>query len=739
MSVSRSPIMAAALSLFTTAAIAQQAGSSFGPQPGLDTAHTLQEIVVTAEKRSESIQKVPLDVTVLDQTKLTQMGATSLVDYANTIPSLSMESLAPGEQQVFLRGVTTVVDTSTRGSTQSTTGIYIDDMIVSNNVTAPDLDLFDVNRIEVLKGPQGTLYGDGSVGGLVRVITNKADPRQFSADLQATGGSIEHGGGDYGANAMANVPLVSDKLALRVVGQYRHNDGFIDDVVQNRRNVNSMTQWGGRASLAWDATARLNVTLNALYQGTALGAQNDYNLLLGDLKRGTIYPEPLNTIFKLYNATIKYDFGWSQLLSTSSYSTYYHRDDTDFTDFLATILPVTLPSLGRQGYDSRSVSEEMRLTSENARKLSWLLGLYYFRYKESNYEHDVSHGLFDFFSAIGEPLQGTPFDVGPDVIFNDNAKISHTEYAGFGELTYHLARGFSATVGGRYFSDKLENQDDAGGVVSGSPPTDLRASTNDTGSVYRFRLADQINARDLVYVLASEGYRIGGLNPLNPFTINDPTYPRAFQPDHLWNYEAGVKTGWLDGRLTIDGAAYHIDWQNMQIEVTLPTGFSEIANAGAASITGTELDVAYVPADWLALGINGSLIDAQLAKTSAIGEKGERLVGVPHQQGSAYVQGTFPMGSGMSGFVRLDADYMGTMRRFFGALDNFETYGNYTLANFRTGLRRGDLSVTLFVSNLADRRAALFTGQQSTTTPTGRLDRYTNQPRTVGITVEESF
>jgi iron complex outermembrane recepter protein len=724
----------------------------------------LTEVVVTAEKIAEPEQKVPLTLTVLSEQQLQQMGAQSFIDYAGSVPAMSFESLAPGEQRVLIRGVSDGVDTGLRAATQNTTGIYIDDMVVSNNETAPDLNLFDVERIEVLKGPQGTLYGDGSVGGLLRVITNKADPTRTAGALEAIGGKINEGGGDYSLNGMYNAALVQDKLAVRVVGQYRDNQGYIDDVRHNLKDVNNMTQTGARASVRWLPQQNLSLTASALYQKTSIGNANDFNNVLGGgLVRNSYYEEPKITRFNLYNLTVDWNLRWASLLSSTSYAVYDHDDHNDFTDFLETAIEadfgvpdVVLPAHAELRQHSHTVSEELRLTSPTDQRLSWIGGLYYYKIDETDSELDIADGLYSFFEdTFGIPITGTPLDVGPvpDVAFQDfDQKIYRRQFAVFGEASLHFTDRLTGTIGARWFTEEHKNEDNPGGIFQGSPVVHLEKDTSDHSQVFRFRVADQITPNALVYALASQGYRVGGLNPLNPETVNNPDFPQAFEPDKLWNYELGWKTLWLDRRLKFNAALFYIDWKNEQVEVALPGGFSIIANAGKTTIKGVEADLAIAPLPGLELGVNGSYIRAQLDKDlygesgELIGKAGDQLTGVPKTQGSLFAQWDFPLATNLRGVLRGDLQYVGQTSRYFAhdsrvpaPADQFEAYGDYTLLNLRGGLQWPTFSVILFVNNVTDRRAALFRGLQGTSVTPTRDDVYVAQPRTIGIDVTKRF
>ena len=727
----------------------------------------LEEVVVTAEKIAQSVDKAPITVTVFDQAKLQEMGAQSFVDYAASVPALSFQSLAPGRQRVLLRGVSDGVGTGLRGSTQNVTGIYIDDMVVSNNSTAPDLNLFDVERVEVLKGPQGTLYGDGSVGGLLRVITNKADATRTAGLVEVSGGSVSEGGEDYSVNGMFNLPLVQDTLALRLTGQYRNVSGFIDDVRSGQEDVNDLEQTGGRFSLRWQPQENLAITASMLYQKTELGSSNDYNAFAGELNRNSIFLEPQQTTFKLSNLTLDWDLGAASLLSSSSYAIFDNQDKSDFTDFLSTAIDanfgfpgVMLPSHAVQTHHAKTFSQEFRLISPSDQRVTWLGGLYYYRMDEVNSELDVSDRLYDWLNDnLGFDVVGTPFDVGPgpDIAFRDlDAHDQRRQFAAFGEATYHFDERITATFGARWFRYEQSSTDNAGGIFNGTPVLHDEKETSDHSQVFRFRVADQVTDDALLYALASQGYRTGGLNPLNP--LAPPDLPQAFDPDKLWNYEIGWKTRWFDRRVKFDGAIFYIDWKDEQIQVSLPGGFTTITNAGKTTIKGIEIDFSVSPLDGLELGVGGSYIDAKLARDLIqnpddppadqilIGKSDDQLTGVPTEQGSVYAQWTFPLTSTVMATVRGDLQYVGETSRYFehdvrvpAPADEFSSYGDYSLVNLRAGAEWNGFTVTVFAKNLTDERAVLFRGLQGTSITPTRDDIYVAQPRTIGVTISKAF
>lgn len=734
---------------FMAAAIATPAGAQ---DPEEDQAQNVasdgnayeQDIIVTAEKRAQTAQSLPLAVTVKGEEELQRIGAQNFTDFAVTVPSLSFQSLAPGEQRVVIRGVSDTADSALRGAAQNTTGIYIDEAVVSNYITSPDLNLFDVNRVEVLKGPQGTLYGDGSAGGLIRIITNKANANEFEGRVQARFGSIRKGGLEKVLNGMVNVPLVDGKLGLRVVGQFRDADGFIDDVQRGIDNVNDVRQIGARASLRWEPTNDLNVTLAALIQRTDLNGRFDYEPARGDLKRGTFFAEPIDTDFNLYTAVVEWSPGPINIVSSTAFTEYDRLQRDDFSISLVSVFGALFPSIATLDQHGRSFSQEVRFSSNGEGPFNWVAGAYYYTFKERVNEFDVAQGSFDFIENVfGIPVRGTIFDIGEDALFESHDRNEQERYAVFGEATYDLTDSLSATAGLRWYKEKEGQTSSAAGVVLFAPPfTETTPPLSNDGVAFRGRLTYAFDDDALIYALASQGYRSGGINPLNPVTVNDPNFPRGFENDSLWNYEFGWKTRLMDRRITFNGAAYFIDWKNIQVQLADPNnGFSFIANAGRAHIFGVELETLLNVTDFLTVGASGSLQKAELAEDTADpglpGEKGDRLVGVPSQQFSLFADAAFPLSGTTQGFVRGDLSYIGEIRRNFGP--NPTTYGDYTLVNLRAGVTFDTFEVTAFVHNLFDKRAAFSRVIAASGTPFETEVVNVAQPRTIGVSLTKSF
>jgi outer membrane receptor protein involved in Fe transport len=696
-------------------------------------APVLQEIVITAQKREEPLQKTAASITVLTGQDLKDRGAVSFEDYAASVPALSISAKSPGDQVFSIRGVS---DTDTTGTnTQRTVGVYIDEMVVSNNYTSPDLNLYDTDRIEVLRGPQGTLYGDGSIGGIIRILTRKPDSKNFGADVSTEFSETAHGGFNWAANGMVNLPLTDGLLALRIVGYDRHNSGFIDNYFTGERGINDERTDGGRVALRYTPAEAWAITATMLFQEMHLGERSAVQVVppVGDLQVG--YPTPGNLDFRYWHAnlTVEGDLGFADLLSATTYSEYKRDDRDDATDFIEAIFGARLPSSGHITDDTHSIAEELRLVSKpNGGRWDWLLGAYFFHINDLNVENDTVAGLEQLLAQMG--LAGGPLDLGNDLIYSSPTTNIHTVYAGFADLTYHFTPRWSATLGLRYSYDKLEQEETQAGLAFQNPPFTSKLETSGSKWTSRGRLAYQATNDLLIYAQASQGYRLGGLNPVTPGTVNNPTYPRTYQSDNLWAYELGLKSQWLDHRLTFNTAVFYNHWTDVQQEQNTPDGFSFIGNAGEAHTQGIELEfAAHLGSHW-EFTLGGAALEAELDKdVPALGaHKGDPLVGVPKYNGGASLTYSHRATERVNFFARIDGTYVSTIHKNFGRTDDWA--GDYGLVNLRTGLQGDAFQVAVFCENLADRRANLWTNViESADGSFYRKYESVVRPRTIGL------
>jgi outer membrane receptor protein involved in Fe transport len=679
-----------------------------------DSSRALEEIVVTAQKRAERLQDVPLSITALSAVQLERLGADEFVDYARTVPGLSFIDRGPGRNKITIRGVSTGVDQNN----QSPVGIYFDDTPVSMPSNEPDLRLFDVERVEVLRGPQGTLYGAGSMGGTLKIVTNKPDPSSLSGRLSTSASSTRLGGENYQINGVVNVPLVQDKAAIRAVGYYRNEDGYVDNVQLSQSDVNSDETFGGRLSAKWQLAENLDITAVALLQRTDLGGTQETAPDLGELRQARAVPEIRDDDFEQYSVTVRYDMPWAELVSSSSYfdrEVREVRDVTAFTRLGATVaLDNTIPT--------HSFSQEVRLVSPQSGRLQWIAGGFYSDLKDDLVQA-VPHG----------PIAGLPEDA---LLLASHIRNSTQQLAFFGELSYDLAPRLKATAGVRWFDVDQDFSLQSDGLIAGGHRVDEGGSSERNANP-KFALAWSASEDVLVYAQAAQGFRVGGPNnTLPPDPLTGALAPSQYDSDSLWNYEIGVKSEFAQRRMILNAAVFYIDWSDIQVGIVRPDGFSYIANAGQASSRGGELELSTRFIDDLELNAGVSYVDAQLEKDAPglNGSKGDRIPAVPKLTYSMLARYHLPFGrKALDTFVQADLQHVGDSYNAFNTA-SADLQHSYNIVNARIDMLVGPWNIGLFANNVLDKRAELFVD-----TLLGDKRVNVNRPRTIGIGLQRDF
>lgn len=729
----------------------------------------IEEVVVTATKREVSVQDVPVAMQAFTAATLENMGADQVDGYYRMVPNFAVVDRGAGGKLYSIRGISTGL--VTQGA--STVGVYIDEMPISAAGFQPDPRLFDVDRVEVLRGPQGTLYGEGSIGGTVRMITPRPDPAAFSGKADVSWQTTADGDPGYKLNAMVNLPLVDEVLALRVSGLHHDLGGYIDRIdmpngvtldvgallglppgvipvlgtgpLPRKKDINSEVVSSGRASLLWNATDQL--TLEASFMKQSMEADGRNTSVggvagIGELETNFVQAEKVKDDFDLGNLTISYDLGWARLFSSTS--TYERTRDatSDTNDLGEAIFPTAkLPGSGTFTTELQDmVSEEVRLASTGDGPLSWIAGYFYVD-KDNGFEQIIvdDYGVFvGFMQILGLPVTNAR------QLLDQTGRQEETQHAIFGELTYKLTEKLSATVGLRWFDidqrDTLVNNDIN---ILGLGLTDGVSETGESDTVTKFNVNYRASDDVLLWATASQGFRIGGTNT----TPGIPDENRTYASDTLWNYELGARTSWYDNRLVLNGALYYIDWSDIQLALPLGTAFGTI-NAGQARIIGAELELQARPAAGLDLALAAGYNDGELTQDTPgapagpnPGFKGDRLPGVPRLNLAASAQYTFPLSSGgLDGFGRVDYSYTGDSTTTFNDLStanglpshfNPDAYG---LLNLRLGVQNERWTAALFVENATDERAQLLIDNAGVTE---RITR--NRPRTFGMNVRYNF
>ncbi|MFC3050286.1 TonB-dependent receptor [Kordiimonas pumila] len=735
--------------LSTISALLFGVGGAHAQQSSVDQNTEAQEpafdeIIVTATKRAQSLQDVPFGLSALTGANLERIGASGAEDYLAEIPGVHYNAQGRGTSPIVIRGIST--EGATRNNLQNSTTIYIDDLPSLNAWGAwsnSDFSTFDLERVEVLRGPQGTLFGSGALGGAVRVITNKPDLSEFAAKIEY-GHAFTHDGEDsYNLSAMVNVPIISDKLAIRAVGYKREDGGYIDNVRRDEKDVNSGSSEGGRLLLAYQATDRLSLRFTLTHEENSLddspasyaleaeGDAYEYN--------GTI-PNASDIKLTSYNLYAEYEFDGFMV---SSSTTYAERDsllNTDYVSYIDSLLggalgfdadaptayidPDDHDYLIRHKYDT--FAQELRLSSTHDGPFQWTIGGFYLKQNLTAYQLWASE----------------PF--GP--VLESNYDVHVTETALFGEASYKFSDKFSVTIGARAFDNKFEFERidqpsvfvPAGGAVT--PYTVANSSSINPKFSVSYFPSEDIH----LYATAAKGFRIGQVNFVQDEDV-EAGITREFDPDSLWNYEAGIKASLFDNRLSLNAALFYIDWSDIQLQrfVTGPASgllLNITDNAGKAEIKGLEADLKWRPTAGIEIGSAITVLDAKL-KSVLDGVPmipGSTLPGSADFSASNFIEfSSDKLPNDMRGYMRLGHRYVGES---VSNINNApQLYSDkYNVFNARAGLMYGGYEIIVYVDNLTnnDARTSNF-GVDAQNLFASRS--YRLQPRTIGVTMRADF
>jgi iron complex outermembrane recepter protein len=746
-----------ALAIAAAPAVADNGAAGSASTSAGEGDFVLNEIVVTATRRSERLLDVPLSVTAFSQEELTQKGIVGLEGIARETPGVVFNVGSDNNFRLTARGIST---NGYSAGLQTTTTIYLDELPISTigNTVTLNPNLYDVERVEFLRGPQGTLFGSGSLSGALRILTHSPDLSHYDASAQVdVGGTPDGGGTRQRYDGMVNIPLVTDTLALRVVGFYRHEDGYLDNVGLGLKNSNEFLDSGGRAILLWQPTDRFSVRLLGSYEDSDPRDASLVNPKLGDLKRNTTIPDVYASIIENFNATLRYKFDGAELISSSTYS---HSDNRFYVDLAGTFAD-TIPFYLYDSWQSRTFVQETRLVSSAPGPFDWVVGQFYLHRDVPLAGEDRSNPAFLAARAItGLPTDGT---------FSTFPSDTRTyELAGFGDLTYHVTTKLSLTGGVRYgrYGGTVDNLPGTNsnyfinalyGIPGPLPLVPVPLTTFHYPSAGKASWKASITyepTHDLTeYVTVSTGYRTpvynsqaGSVSTINP---KDLVIPNGAGSDNLTNYELGLKGRWLEGRLTSNLAAYYIDWRNIQVQANRLSDSVQFAtNVGRAVSKGLEAEITVYPVRGLELGLNASLNDAKVTELSAEeaiisgAVKGARLAS-PHVQGSFFGNYNYRFSSALTGFSSFQIEHVGSFPVGFpntpGTVGTpspvFGRTDTYTDVNVQTGLGFGKTTATLYVENLSNSRAVVFIHPEAFVDSRYAILR----PRTFGVRIGYQF
>jgi iron complex outermembrane recepter protein len=723
---------AATAALLMTAAATGTALADTGQEA--NQTGTLTEIVVTAQKRAEKLSETPLSITAISSKTLEELGAIQFRDFAGTIPGLSFTTIGAGQTQVSIRGVTAGNDVS------PTVGIYVDEVPYGSSTPfaaaaqlALDVALFDIDRVEVLRGPQGTLYGASTMGGVLKYVTVMPDTNTFGGSARAGVSTTKGGGISYDTAAAVNLPIASDKAALRLSGFYSHDGGYIDNLALGQDAVNQSKIYGGRADFLLLPVESLSVRLTGMTQDIFRNgsADADYGLTTGrsidgDLDQRRVLAEPFNDSFRLISGTVKYDFGSAALTSISSYQSARSHAVTDYSALYVPELAGAGIDLGSVGLEKQTevhkITQELRLAGSET-YLDWLVGGFF------------THESTDQFESLPafDP-SGAPF---PLNLLTVQLPSTYKEFAGFATLTYHITSQWDVTGGLRDAHNSQTEQQIGSGILIGSLP---QQDTSGSSITYLTDLKYHPTQNFMTYARFATGYRPGGPNLVSNGANGQPLASPTFNPDTLHSYEAGIKAGTPDRKLSVDASIYQINWNDVQI-AAVRNNVGILANAPSARNKGGELTVTALPLPQFTVVGAVGITDAELHEDAPDlgGKKGDPLPNTPKFTGTLSGDYVFPLAS-YNAFAGATLRHVSERVASFNMNTSEPQYHlpEYTTTDVRTGLDIGDARAQLYVRNVFDSRGQLSADTTFTVTG-GPAEVSLLQPRTIGISVSTRF
>ena len=790
------------LFLLSLPAAAQETQPQTPPSDPAQPPTVKEEMVVTARKAGEeSVQEVPISVAAPTAAELRDRGAETIEDVSVNVAGFTVQNLGPGQSQVAMRGVSAGQIVRDQPGVKEQVGVYLDESVISLSLFTPDVDLFDLSRIEVLRGPQGTLFGSGSLSGTVRYITN--EPRLNTSESLGELSLSSVGDGSMGGSAKAaiNVPI-GDKAAMRAVGYYTRYGGYIDAVQPNLRvneNVNDGDRLGARVAFRFEPNDRLTITPRLLYQEIEMNGWNrvdDFNILanpftttrpqvtLGDRKQFTQFDEPTTDEFLLGDLNLSYDF--ANNLTLTSITSFTNRDVLVVRDATALTASITGGSIGlpasvytidaplNDATEASALTQELRLGGTLGRT-QWIGGLFYSDGERDYRQNLPVLGFEDAARAVGAniPTAGTKLAL-KDELYKSDLRYEFDQFALFGEATFAVTDRLELTGGLRYYDFSEDRVQVFDGIFA--DPIDSVGSTSADGFAPRAIVSFKLSENTRLNGQISKGFRLGGINdPLNrPLcTAQDLAIYGGFdtwEDETLWNYEAGVKTSMMGGRATLNASVYRMDIENLQATVTAGSCSSRIIlNVPEAQTTGVEAEFEVAPNDSFDFAVSGSYNNSELQSSfrDSAGNivagirEGNRLPTVPEFQMAAAATYRLPVGAhvgyvtGVYQHVGDRYTQIGDQAVGFGTVDisafggdiggpytqNIFTFDPklpaYDLLNLRFGILMNNWDAALFINNVTDEEAFLALDQERGTR--ARVGHLTNQPRTIGISTRFNF
>jgi len=732
-----------------------------------DEARALEEVVVTAQKREQALEKIPMSITVLGGNLLERQQAFDFEDMVALIPGFSITGSTPGVTRITLRGTNT-------GGVASTVGVYFDEVpfgsstaLANGAIVSGDFDTFDLNRVEVLRGPQGTLYGASSLGGVIKYVPNKPNTEEFEGSAKVGLEDVKGGGVGYNATGFINVP-VSDAFAFRASAFYRQDDGFVDsiggsplpsltqpgvniiDSTYVESGLNSNETSGGRLQALFQPNEDLSINLTVMSQ--SIDADDTTQQIADPDTLKPVYSSPTlnryqnqtnNISYDVYSGTIDWNFtDWASLQSVTSYGEFEQdiRADisvaSNFTggpplaSLVSLILGRPVGMIQEQITSTDKFTQEFRLVSAQSDKFEWLAGVYY------TDEDSLIHQVLPAVVANTEsPVPG----LAPTAIAILDSK--YEEIAAFANATWFVTDRFEVSFGARQSDNDQSVVQSTQGFLVGLPPgvvSTTGGESSESPFTWSFSPRFELTENSSIYFRAATGFRPGGPNILPPGAPD--SVPAQYDSDSLTNYELGYKMNSADGRFAMDVAAFYIDWEDIQLFAVV-NNFGVNVNGGTAESKGVEFSTSFAATDALTFSLNGAYTDAYLtANAGAAGRDGDPLTFVPDWSFGLSADYEWNLSSGSTSYVGGTLGYTGerSIGRFPAAGNDVRYVSDYSTLSLRAGLDTGKWFYEIYAKNLTDEL-----GIQSVSTAniafTGNVEMGFLQPRTFGATAGVRF
>jgi iron complex outermembrane recepter protein len=770
-------------------AIAQES-----PETGAATAGSqLEEVVVTAQKRSEDLRNVPISISVLNGATLEERHVESIDDLTRLAPGVSFaagggEGAGEGQQTIEIRGVSSNVGAAT-------VGMYLDETPITlpGEVGTSLPKMFDMDRVEVLRGPQGTLYGSSSEGGTVRFITNKANTSQFEADTSADVSYTRHGDANYEVRGLTNIPLIQDQLGLRFGVLYADNSGWIDryghppgDITTSdgqliKSNVNDEYDFAAKLTATYTPSSDLTITPFFYFQRVKSEDQPSFFLGQPLYTQENNVAQPVRDSFFVSDVTINKELGFADLTSVSSWywKEIYRQADGTYYDpeyvvpFIMDpaypaqqpVADATLADLPTTAYDRQTVTtltQELRLASrklsEGDLPLTWVAGLY-FSYNTYRLKHEeVAPGWNSLFTQIygfspdNAALSPVADPADPTLWAGDKFQWNYTlrktkTYAGFGQLGYDPWTILHLSAGLRYDFNQLPYARYAGGFFNVGNPTAYQSYETEHAVTPKFSITVDATDSTNVYASAAKGFRVGGPNNPVPQAICQVDYdtlgiaaePTKYAHDELWTYELGSKSALLDRSLSLSGDVYYTSWKDIQQQIELPTcGYAYVSNVGDAAIKGAELELRdkVQPLGGVTLGLTASYQNAQI--TSALpgspASVGQHVLYTPEWNAVFSADRSWSIASHSRVIFHLDYDWTGPSNGSYVPSSPDYKDPSYGVLNANLGLAFGQSQLTLYANNALDNSTIIKHPEVNLV-----IEAYTVVPRIIGIKYARHF